>query len=100
MLRLTQPSKPDAGTAGRIDAETKVLVAICIGIPGLLLGLIAFMRCRYGDEVFSLGWPTHELNRTEDYRLIKMRLESAAMVSDVQAGSQPCPLRRPESERS
>jgi hypothetical protein len=52
-------------------------VLICIAVPVAVLALFGFVRSQYGDEVLGLGWPPHELNRDDDYRLIKMRLESA-----------------------
>ena len=55
-----------------------LLVLICIAIPLLVVGLIVFVRSLYGDEIFGLGWPPHELNRDDDYRLIKMRLNAGA----------------------
>jgi hypothetical protein len=49
-------------------------IAICVGVPLLALGVWYWMRHQYGDEVFTLDWPTQELNREDDYRLIKLRI--------------------------
>jgi hypothetical protein len=66
-----------------------LLVVICIVIPVLVLAIIAFMRSHYGDELFGLDWPAHELNRDDDYRLIKIRLESPAHGTDSPTKSEP-----------
>lgn len=50
------------------------LIAICVGVPLFAVGLIAFLRSLYGDEVFDLGSPPQDLNRDDDYRLTKTRL--------------------------
>ena len=47
-----------------------------------VLGLIAYMRSQYGEEVFGFGLPPHDLNRDDDHRLIKMRLESGPAACD------------------
>ena len=49
-------------------------IAICTGVPLLALGVWFWMRHQYGDEIFTLDWTTQELNREDDYRLIKLRI--------------------------
>jgi hypothetical protein len=48
-----------------------------------VLGLIAYMRSQYGEEVFGFGLPPHDLNRDDDHRLIKMRLESGPAACET-----------------
>lgn len=40
-----------------------------------MLGLAVYLRSQYGNELFGLSWPGHDLNRPDDYRLIKLRLQ-------------------------
>jgi hypothetical protein len=51
-------------------------VLICVAIPITLLGIVTFVRSQYGDEIFGLDWPPHELNGSDDYRLIKLHINS------------------------
>ena len=51
---------------------------ICVAVPFLILGIALFVRWQYGDEIFGLNWPPHELDRDDDYRLVKLRLRSKA----------------------
>ena len=51
------------------------VVALCIAIPVLVVALFAVLRYWYGDEMFLLDTPPHELNNERDYRIVKLRLE-------------------------
>ena len=51
-------------------------IVICIAVPVTVVGLIEFMRSQNGDEIFASDWPSQELNREDDYRLIKLQLNS------------------------
>lgn len=52
-----------------------MLIALCVGVPLFVLGLAVYLRSQYGNELFGLSWPGHDLNRPDDYRLIKLRLQ-------------------------
>lgn len=58
-------------------------ILLCIAIPLFVLGLFAFLRSQYGDEIFLLEWPGHGLNRDDDHRLIKLRLNAPDPKTDA-----------------
>ena len=53
-----------------------VAIVACVAAPILALGVLVFLRSQYGDELFGLDGPPPDLNRADDYRLIKMPLQS------------------------
>jgi hypothetical protein len=50
-------------------------VLIAIAVPFLILAFLSYLRWLYGDEHFNLDWPGHDLNRADDNRLVKLRLD-------------------------
>jgi hypothetical protein len=58
-------------------------VLVCVVTPFAMVGLSLFLASQYGDELFGLDWPAHELNRDDDYRLIKLRLGREALAPPV-----------------
>lgn len=57
-------------------------VVVCVAAPILAIGMLFFVRSQYGDEVFELDLPPQDLNRADDYRLIKMPLQGYNTQSD------------------
>lgn len=51
-------------------------VLLAVAIPFLIVALFTYLRWLYGDEHFLLDLPPHELNREDDYRIVKLRLHS------------------------
>lgn len=52
-----------------------MLILLCVAIPVGVVLVVSYIRSQYGDEVFNLGEPPHDLNRDDDYRIIKTRLD-------------------------
>jgi hypothetical protein len=50
------------------------VILVCLAIPVVLMAVLLIVRSQFGDQVFGIG--KFELNREDDYRLIKLRLNS------------------------
>ena len=57
-----------------------LLVLICVAIPVAILGILTFVRSQCGEGIFRSDWPPHELNRSNDHRLIKLHLGSSPQL--------------------
>ncbi|MBL8214182.1 MAG: hypothetical protein JNK87_25905 [Bryobacterales bacterium] len=55
-------------------------VVLVVAIPFLVVGLVSYLGWLYGDEHFLLDSPPHELNRADDNRIVKLRLNSHDLI--------------------
>lgn len=59
-----------------------VAVVICVAVPIMILGMMVYVQLHYGDELFKFDWRSHDLNRADDYWLIKLPLQGYNQQSD------------------
>lgn len=53
---------------------------IAIAAPAVIIGLAAYLSWTYGDGLFGLDWPGHNLNDPHDPRILKLELDSSAKI--------------------
>jgi hypothetical protein len=49
---------------------------MALAVPIFAIILILYLRYLYGDSVFNLDWPGHNLNDENDTRLLKLNLRA------------------------
>jgi hypothetical protein len=54
-----------------------LVVVLCLVVPLFIVGLFVFVLREYGIELFGLDWPSHDLNRSNDNRSIKLQLNGS-----------------------
>lgn len=62
------------------------VVIIVVAAPIFIMALALYLTDPYGDKLFGLNWPGHDLNNPDDPRLIKLKLEVPKVPEQSERG--------------
>ncbi len=64
-----------------------IALVVVVAVPIVIVLLAIPLRNLYGDQLFSLSWPAHDLNNPDDPRILKLKLDESAEHSTRVDGS-------------